>query len=86
MKSDRIKFLLSVLFFVVLALITFRCTFGENMVFSASDLNIGRLAFKKNYLPESLTGYFTANQVMGSSGSHFILFNILMALLPLKRE
>lgn len=83
MKNDKIRFLFCALFFIVLAMITFRCVFGENMVFSASDLNIGRLAFKKNYLPESLTGYYTANQVMGVSGSQFILFTVLLALMPL---
>ncbi len=83
MKNDRIKFLLCTLFFVALAAITFRCVWPADMVFSASDLNIGRLAFKKNFLPEMLTGYFTANQVMGSSGSNLTLFNVILAVLPL---
>lgn len=84
MKNDKVGFLLCALFFIGLALLTFRCTWPVDHVFSASDLNIGRLAFKKHYLPESLTGFFTANQVMGSSGSHFILFNVLLALMPLE--
>lgn len=83
MKNDKIKFLLCALFFVILAAITFRCTWLADHVFSASDLNVGRLAFKKNYLPELLTGYFTANQVMGSSGSNLTLFNVLLAAMPL---
>ncbi|MEN8141965.1 MAG: YfhO family protein [Thermodesulfobacteriota bacterium] len=84
MKNDKIKFLLCVLFFTVLAAITFRCAWPAGHVFSASDLNIGRLAFKKHYLPELLTGYFTGNQVLGGSGYGFTLFHSLMALMPLK--
>ena len=83
MKKEKINYLLCLLFFTVLAMITFRCVFGDNQVFSASDLNIGRLAFKKNNLPELLTGYFGANQVLGSSGSGFTLFNVLLAIMPL---
>ena len=83
MKNDKLNYLLCLLFFVVLAAITFRCAWGADHVFSASDLNIGRLAFKKSNLPASLTGYFTANQVMGSSGYGFTLFNVLLAALPL---
>lgn len=84
MKNDKIKYLLCLLFFILLAIVTFRCVLPADYVFSASDLNIGRLAFKKNHLPELITGYFTANQVMGSSGYGLMLFNVLMALLPLE--
>ena len=83
MKNDKVKFLLCGLFFIALAAITFRCAWGADMVFSASDLNIGRLAFKKTNLPELLTGYFSGNQVMGSSGSGFTLFNVLLTTMPL---
>ncbi|MDF7798962.1 hypothetical protein P4C99_05780 [Pontiellaceae bacterium B1224] len=83
MKSDKVKFLLCLLFFVVLAAITFRCCWGSNMVFSASDLNIGRLAAKKNMLPELFTGQFTANQVLGGSGYGFTLFHVMLASMPL---
>lgn len=83
MKSDKIKFLLSLLFFVILAAITFRCCWGADMVFSASDLNIGRLAAKKNMLPELLTGQFTANQVFGGNAYGFTLFHVLLAVMPL---
>lgn len=83
MKSDLSKWSLTFIFFVVLACIIFRGVFPEHMVFSASDLNIGRLAEKKYALPELLTGCFSANQVMGSSGYEFSLFNILLAIFPL---
>lgn len=83
MKNDKVKFLLCLLFFAVLAAITFRCCWGEDMVFSASDLNIGRLAAKKNMLPELLTGQFTANQVMGGSAYGFTLFHVLLSVMPL---
>ena len=83
MKSDLSKWSLTFIFFVVLACIIFRGVFPEHMVFSASDLNIGRLAEKKYALPELLTGCFSANQVMGSSGYEFSLFNILLLIFPL---
>ena len=83
MKSDLSKWILTFIFFVVLACIIFRGVFPEHMVFSASDLNIGRLAEKKYALPELLTGCFSANQVMGSSGYEFSLFNILLLIFPL---
>jgi hypothetical protein len=85
MKSDRVKFLLSVLFFVVLAVITFRCTLGENMVFSASDLNIGRLASMKRGLPSGLLGSFGADPVMGASGvASPRIFYFLFSVMPLE--
>ena len=71
------------LFFVLLAWITFRCVWQEGLVFNASDLSIGRLAFKKQALPELLTGQFSANQLMGSSGYSLTLFHLLLALFPL---
>ena len=83
MKSDFSKWSFTFIFFVVLACLVFRCVFPEHMIFSASDLNIGRLAEKKYALPELLTGYFSANQVMGSSGYQFSLFNILLLIFPL---
>ncbi len=83
MKSDLSKWSYTFIFFVILACTIFRCVFPEHMIFSASDLNIGRLAEKKYALPELLTGYFSANQVMGSSGYQFSLFNILLLIFPL---
>ena len=83
MKSDNVKFLLCLLFFTVLAVITFRCCWGADMVFSASDLNVGRLAAKKNMLPELLTGQFTANQVLGGTAYGFTLFHVLLSVFPL---
>ena len=84
MKRERINYLLCLLFFTVLAMITFRCVWPADYVFSASDMNFGLLAFKKNNLPESFTGFFTANQVMGGSNYSFTLFNVLLAALPVK--
>ena len=83
MKNDKVRFGLCVLFFVALAAITFRCVFGENLVFSASDLNIGVLANKKNVLPDALTGTFRATAVMGSTGYGLTFFNALLSILPL---
>ncbi|VGO21032.1 glycosyltransferase family protein [Pontiella sulfatireligans] len=85
MKSDKTKFLLCVLFFVVLAAITFRCTWGADMVFSASDLNIGRLASMKNGLPSGLLGGFSAGPVLGGSGVPSPrFFNLLLSFMPLE--
>ena len=46
MKSDLSKWSLTFIFFVVLACYNFSMRVSEHMVFSASDLNIGRLAEK----------------------------------------
>lgn len=83
MKNDKFKFLLCVLFFVILAAITFRCTWPADQVLSASDGNIGRLAEAKRSLPNSFIGYYTGNQLFGDSGSSINLFRILMAVMPL---
>lgn len=72
------------LFFGVLAAITFRCAWAADMVFSASDLNVGRLALKKQLLPELLVGQFWGNQVLGGSGYGLTLFHGLLALMPLE--
>ena len=72
------------LFFTTLLLITFNCVWQSNMIFTASDLNIGKLAEIKNYLPESLTGIYRTGPILGVSGSSFILFKILLFLIPLE--
>ncbi len=83
MKSDKVKFLLCTLFFIVLAAITFRCAWPADHVFSASDMNIGRLALKKHSLPAQLTGVFGSSPVLGGSMYRYMLFNVLTALFPL---
>lgn len=83
MKKTSINYFLCLLFFAVLAAVTFRCAWPADHVFAASDLNIGRLAAKNNNLPEMLTGFFTGNQVMGNSGYGFTLFHVLLSALPL---
>ena len=83
MKNEKVKFLLCGLFFIALAAITFRCAWGSDMVFSASDLNIGRLAFIKNYLPEFLTGFFTDKPILGNASFSYRVFNIVLAVMPL---
>jgi len=52
MKSDKVKFLLCLLFFAVLVATTFRCARPADHVFSASDMNLVRLAYIKSTLPE----------------------------------
>ncbi|MBN2704084.1 MAG: hypothetical protein JXR23_07725 [Pontiellaceae bacterium] len=83
MKNDKVIFLLSTLFFIVLAVITFRCVLPSDHVFSASDMNIGLLASKKNALPEMLSGTYWIGPVMGSTAYAITLFNVLLSCCPL---
>ena len=83
MKRERINYLLCLLFFTVLAMVTFRCVFGENQVFAASDLNIGRLAYIKSILPDWFFGYFQGVELFGISGSGISLFKTFLAVFPL---
>lgn len=82
MKSDKFKFLMCGLFFVVLAAISFRCVWPANQVFSASDLNIGRLAAIKNNLPAYFLGSYNGNQLLGGSGCGVSFFYVLLSLFP----
>ena len=85
MKNDKIKFLFCLLFFVVLAAITFRCTWPADHVFSASDLNIGRLGSMKNGIPGGLAGGFSAGPVLGVSGVPSPrLFYLFLGAMPLE--
>lgn len=83
MRNDKIKFLLCILFFAALAAITFRCAWGSDRVFDASDLNIGRLAFIKHLLPELFIGYYRSVELFGISGHSISLFNLLLSIMPL---
>ncbi len=84
MKNDRINYSLCLLFFIVLAAITFRCVFRENQVFAASDLNIGRLGYIKSLLPDWFLGYYRSVELFGISSSGFLVFNVLLAIFPLE--
>ncbi|MFC1467904.1 hypothetical protein ACFLQY_04365 [Verrucomicrobiota bacterium] len=83
MKKGRLGFGVSLIFFVVLAILTFRCVWGENLIFSASDVNIGGLAFRKRFGLDLLFGYFNSNPVLGGASSNYSLFNSLAVLFPL---
>ena len=83
-QKDKLKFFLTLLFFFIIALITFRCTLPSNAIFSASDLNFGRLAALKYELPHSLIGIFGSNQLIGGSGQSISFFKILLMILPLE--
>ena len=82
--NDKWSWLTILMFFLILASITFRCIWPADTAFSASDLNFGRLAAMKNALPESLIGNFGSNQIIGSSGHNLSLFKILLFLTPLE--
>jgi hypothetical protein len=84
-KRNWINYFLTLLFFVVLAAISFRCVFEPNHVFSASDLNIGRLAAIERGLPNSFSGSYSAGPVMGGSAiASMRVFNLLLWLMPLE--
>jgi hypothetical protein len=84
-KHSRFYFFLCLLFFVVLAVITFRCTWPADYVFSASDLNFGRLGAMKNGLPGGLIGGYSASPVLGGSGvAAPRIFNLLLWVMPLE--
>ncbi len=82
-KNDKAKFLLCGLFFVVLAMITFRCVFGADVVFSASDVNLGGLAHRKNMGPDLFLGFFRPGPILGATNYSFSLFNLMVVLFPL---
>lgn len=82
-KKELFAWGLVVLFFVVLATITFRCVWGADNVFSASDVNIGGLAFRKHRIPELFFGYFTSTPVLGNSNYNYSLFHVLLSFIPL---
>ncbi len=84
MKNEKIKFLLCTLFFVVLVAITFRCAWPENYVFSASDLNVGRLAQMKTHMPESFIGSYASNQLFGSAGFGLTVYRVMLCIMPLE--
>ena len=84
MRRERLKWVGVWLFFGVLAAITFRCAWPADVVLSASGLNVGRLALKKQLLPELLVGQFWGNQLLGGSGYSLTLFHGLLALVPLE--
>lgn len=83
MKREKVNYLLCLLFFTVLAMITFRCVFRTDQVFAASDLNIGRLAYIKHLLPDWFVGYYRSSELFGVSASGILLFNALLAVFPL---
>ncbi len=68
-----------------MAALTFRCVLEPNQVFSASDLNIGRLAAIERGLPSSFSGSYSAGPVMGGSAiASMRVFNLLLWLMPLE--
>lgn len=83
MKNDKSNVLLCILFFIALAAITFRCAWPADQVFSASDLNIGRLAHIKQLLPDLFIGYYRSTELLGFTAHGVSLFNVLLAVFPL---
>jgi hypothetical protein len=69
------KSLLALFFFVVLAVIAFRCNLGEGKIFSATDSNIGLIARSKSVPLEDSSGYFFSVPVLGSVSAKVYTFS-----------
>lgn len=77
------RFILSVLFFLVISLVLFRAALNPDVVFSASDANMGWLTFKKGVMPEMFSGAYRAFPLLGASFlKQPILSDVLLWLLP----
>ena len=84
MKSSVTLWLATLLFFVLLSILTFNCIWSNGMIFSSGDLNIGRLAQIKNSAPDFTTGIFNSGPIMGQVGFSFLLFKLILSIMPLE--
>jgi len=77
------RFILSVLLFLAISLVLFRAALNPDVVFSASDANMGWLTFKKGVMPEMFSGAYRAFPLLGISFlKQPILSDVLLWLLP----
>ena len=77
------RFILSAFFFLVISLVLFRAALNPDVVFSASDANMGWLTFKKGSMPEMFSGAYRAFPLLGMSFlKQPILSDVLLWLLP----
>lgn len=66
---------LILIFFISLAAIVFRSGFGEDMVFSGSDANIGILTVHNRQLPDYFSGGYLPAPVFGGAGEKAVTFS-----------
>lgn len=77
------RFILSVLFFLAISLVLFGAALNPDVIFSASDANMGWLTFKKGAMPEMFSGAYRAFPLLGASFlKQPILSDVLLWLLP----
>ncbi len=65
------------LFFILLAAVVFRCTWGADQAFSGSDANMGLLEAAKRRLPQGFFGAYTSSPVFGGAAATPISFSNL---------
>jgi hypothetical protein len=83
LKSLIKSYGLVLLFFIILAVVVFRCAWGPDQVFSGSDCNIGIVAYVHRQLPELFCGACRSGPVLGNVGvSPISFFDIGRWVLP----
>ena len=83
MRRERWTWLGVGLFFVLLALLTFRCAWGAEMTIASSDVNLGGLAFRKQMGWDLFSGFFSGRPLFGYANYSISLFNLWVQLIPI---
>ena len=65
MRRERWTWLGVGFFFVLLALLTFRCAWGADVTIASSDVNLGGLAFRKQMGWDLFSGFFSGRPLFG---------------------
>ena len=83
MRRERWTWLGVGFFFVLLALLTFRCAWGADVTIASSDVNLGGLAFRKQMGWDLFSGFFSGRPLFGYANYSISLFNFLVQLIPI---
>ena len=83
MRRERWTWLGVGLFFVLLALLTFRCAWGADVTIASSDVNLGGLAFRKQMGWDLFSGFFSGRPLFGYANYSISLFNLWVQLIPI---
>ncbi|MFL2876943.1 MAG: hypothetical protein ACJZ86_03740 [Pontiellaceae bacterium] len=83
MRRERWTWLGVGLFFVLLALLTFRCAWGADVTIASSDVNLGGLAFRKQMGWDLFSGFFSGRPLFGYANYSISFFNFLVQLIPI---
>jgi hypothetical protein len=84
MRRERWTWLGVGLFFVLLALLTFRCAWGADVTIASSDVNLGGLAFRKQMGWDLFSGFFSGRPLFGYANYSISFFNFLVQLIPIQ--